>query len=219
MLNNIKTNQLLIDNGVWMPLLKSRFLIAVVVVFPIKDCSTDFSDRYHFNVNLIPKFKYTVNYICLVPPEDSSPLKKLFLILYSNEVLDDNECMIEIYGKRKLVAFSRLKSRLKEIFYQGVFIQNLNEENGEPKSSEINSTHKQTVIARILRENNANKLAIDLLEKSIIKTIKFHVTENVLSQARILSLYYSSVDYNKYKFANDLPRRRMKVTRVHWFCP
>jgi len=30
MLNNIKTNQLLIDNGVWMPLLQSRFLIASV---------------------------------------------------------------------------------------------------------------------------------------------------------------------------------------------
>lgn len=33
--------------------------------------STDFSDRYHFNVNLIPKFKYTVDYIFLVPPEDT----------------------------------------------------------------------------------------------------------------------------------------------------
>lgn len=153
---------------------------------------------------------------CLIPPDDNSPLKKLFLILYSNEVLDDNECMIEIYGKRKLVAFSRLKSRLKDIFYQGVFIQNLNEDNGEPKSSEINSTHKQTVIARILRENNANKLAIELLEKSIIKTIKYHVTENVLSQARILSLNYSSVDYNKYKFEKYLSIQEKYLRIYEW---
>src|SRR6187431_1767266 len=104
---------------------------------------------------------------CLVPPDDSSPLKKLYLIVTSNVVLNDNECMVEVYGKRKLVAFSRLKSRLKEIFYQGVFLQNQNEENVEIKSSEVNSTYKQTVIARILRENNANNLAIDLLEKSI----------------------------------------------------
>lgn len=153
---------------------------------------------------------------CLVPPDDSSPLKKLYLIVTSNDVLNDNECMVEVYGKRKLVAFSRLKSRLKEIFYQGVFLQNQNEENVEIKSSEVNSTHKQTVIARILRENNANKLAIDLLEKSILKTIKFHVTENVLSQARILSLYYSSVEYNKYKFAKYLAIQEKYLRIYEW---
>ena len=152
----------------------------------------------------------------LVPSDDNSPLRKLYLIAFSNVVLDDNECMIEIYGKRKLVAFSRLKSRLKDILYQGVFIQNLNEENAESKSSDVNSTHKQTVIARILRENNANKLAIELLEKSILKTIKFHVTENVISQARILSLHYSSVEYNKYKFSKYLSIQEKYLRIYEW---
>ena len=46
----------------------------------------------------------------MIPIENGSPLKKLNSLLLSKNEIGENEAMIEIYGKKNISAFSRLKS-------------------------------------------------------------------------------------------------------------
>ena len=76
----------------------------------------------------------------LVPSEKESPLHKLNSLLVTQNDLDDSEAMVEIYGRKNLAAFSRLKSRLKEILMRGILLQNINMEAAE---SRVNEAHNQ----------------------------------------------------------------------------
>ena len=59
----------------------------------------------------------------LLPADSKSPLKKLYFILLASRKYNDEECMLEIYGKRNITAFSRLKSRLREVLLQVIIFQ------------------------------------------------------------------------------------------------
>jgi hypothetical protein len=135
----------------------------------------------------------------MIPEDERSPLRKLFHIAFSLRPLTDSESMHEIYGKRNQAAFSRLKGRLKDLFYQAIILQNQTVISEDIRSNEFVNNFKQTLISRILLQRKAVQLSTDIIEKSIVKSMKYHVTENVLEQSRMLIAYYNGVMYNKYK--------------------
>lgn len=135
----------------------------------------------------------------MIPEDDKSPLKKLFILTYSEKQMSENECMIEIYGKRNQTAFARLKGRLRDIFFQAIILQGQVGNLEDIRSVEFLNNFKQTLISRILLQRKATQLSTDIIEKSITKSMKFHVTENVLEQSRMLIAHYNGAMYNKYK--------------------
>ena len=140
----------------------------------------------------------------LIPFSEDSPLRKLYNLVAAESHLDDSFCMIEIYGKKNTVAFSRLKSRLREIFFQALLIQASTSDPEQERFDEIMLAYKTTVISRILNNRRSFNLANEVLEKSLAKSVKYHLTENVLAQVRLLIIYNSTVTLNKYKIVKFL---------------
>ena len=136
----------------------------------------------------------------LIPNEDDSPIKKLAQIAFEGSNLTDQQCMLEIYGRRNLTAFSRLKSRLRELFIRVLIMQNISTESADSRTNEALSGYRQALVSRILLVRKSNKLAIEIAEKSITRSIKYHATENVLAQAHQLVGYYGGTEFNKYKY-------------------
>ena len=137
----------------------------------------------------------------IIPEDDNSPLKKLFIHTYSEKQLSEYECMLEIYGKKNQTAFARLKGRLRDIFFNAILLQGQVGNTEDIRSVEFLNNFKQTLISRILLQRKSTQLSIDIIEKSIVKSMKFHVTENVLEQSRILISHYNGDMYNKYKLS------------------
>ena len=135
----------------------------------------------------------------MIPGDEKSPLRKLYNISFSERQLSEYSCMVEIYGKKNQAAFSRIKGRLRDIFFQAIILQNqpLNPE--DIRSNEFLDNFKQTLISRILLQRKAVQLSTEIIEKSIVKSMKYHVTENVLEQSRMLIAHYNGAMYNKYK--------------------
>ena len=137
----------------------------------------------------------------MIPDDEKSPLRKLFNIAFSEKPFTDSECMSEIYGKRNQAAFARLKGRLRDILYQATILQSQNANSEDIRSNEFLYNFKQTLISRILLQRKAVQLSTEIIEKSIVRSIKFHVTENVLEQSRMLIAHYNGAMYNKYKLS------------------
>ncbi len=136
----------------------------------------------------------------LIPGDEKSPLNKLYKITYaSGDELSDSECMISIYGKKRVSAFSRLKSRLRDVFYHVIILTSTSSISLDARSREFLENFRQTLIARSLVQRRSAKLSTDIIEKSIVKSMRYHVTENVLEQSRMLIAYYNGAMYNKYK--------------------
>jgi hypothetical protein len=151
----------------------------------------------------------------LIPDDKNSPLRKLFEITFSEGRLSDDECMHEIYGKRNQAAFSRLKGRLKDIFQQVLLTTNNASNPEDTRSIEFIDNFKQTLVSRILLQKRSPQLSMDIIEKSIVKSMKYHVTENVLEQSRMLIAYYSGAMYNKYKLKKyqDIQSKYLELYR------
>ncbi|MBP7307470.1 MAG: hypothetical protein KA807_19145 [Prolixibacteraceae bacterium] len=135
----------------------------------------------------------------LMPLTEDSPLKKLCEITFSEEELEDNECMFAIYGKKNISAFSRLKTRLKDILLQAFILQHNNLEPMDSRTNESIIGYRHAFVARLLTIRRSS-LGIDMTEKAIVKSMKYHSAESVLFQARILVSYFGQAEYNKYKF-------------------
>lgn len=136
----------------------------------------------------------------LIPENQSSPLRRLTKIVFAQNNLDDEKCMLEIYGKRNLTAFSRLKSRLKDLMYLVLLIQdNFGDDN---EAALVKSLHnlRNAVVGKILLAKRATDLSLELTEKELAKSIKNHFTENVIIQSRLLISTYGASRYNKYKY-------------------
>lgn len=149
----------------------------------------------------------------LIPASEDSPLRRLFNLVNLMPNLDDQESMIEIYGKKNTVAFSRLKSRLREIYLQALMLQNTTDDADQERFEEILFSYKSTLYSRILNNKRAFNLSNEVLEKAISKSIKYHLTENVLAQARLLIIYNSTISLNKYKIIKyiDLQSRYLNI--------
>ena len=152
----------------------------------------------------------------LIPQDDNSPIKKLASIVFSGANLDDKECMLEIYGKKNLTAFSRLKSRLKDVLIRVLIMQNVNTESADARVNEALSGYRQSLISRILITRKSGKLAVEIAEKSITRSMKYHATENVLTQAHQLVGYYGSTELNKYKLTKYLGIQEKYMNIYNW---
>jgi len=152
----------------------------------------------------------------LIPQEDASPIKKLAAIAFSDNNLDDKECMIEIYGRKNLTAFSRLKSRLKDLFIRVIIMQNIHTESADARVNEALSGYRQSLVSRILLSRKSSRLAIEIAEKSITRSIKYHATENVLAQAHQLISHYGANELNKYKLNKYLEIQERFMNIYNW---
>lgn len=135
----------------------------------------------------------------LIPQSDDSPLKRLADIVYSTTELDDTECMIELYGKKNISAFSRLKTRLREILLQIFLLQQIEFEAIDSRTNESIVGYRQVFIARLLTIKRSN-LGVEMMERAIVKSMKYHSAESVLFQARLLVSYFGQAEFNKYKY-------------------
>ncbi len=152
----------------------------------------------------------------LISQNDKSPIRRLSSIVLSERVLSDDECMLEIYGKKNLTAFSRLKTRLRELYIRVIIMQNINTETADARVNEALSGYRQSLVSRILIARKSGKLAVELAEKSITRSIKYHATENVLTQVHQLVGYYSSTELNKYKLTKYLNIQKKFMDIYNW---
>ncbi|MEO8666745.1 MAG: hypothetical protein ABI462_14735 [Ignavibacteria bacterium] len=149
----------------------------------------------------------------LIPSDKFSPMKRLISILFAQQDLDDQSAMLEIYGKKNASAFSRLKTRLKDILIRTTLLQNINIDAAESRLNESHNQLRNSVISKLLIDLKVRNLSIDIAEKSIIKAIKYHATESILLLTRILVAHYGSNEFNKYKLNKylDLQEKYLRV--------
>jgi hypothetical protein len=150
----------------------------------------------------------------MLPINEDSSLRKLYEIVFSQRILTDEAAMFEVYGKKNLGAFSRLKSRLKDSLVRTTILQNTHVEAEDSRINESLNGYRQTLVSRVLIANKSKNLGIDLAEKSIARSIKYHATENVILQSRILVNHYGASEYNKYKF-NKYLAIQQKYLHIH----
>jgi hypothetical protein len=151
-----------------------------------------------------------------MPQEENSPLKKLFSIVNSDKFLDDEMAMLAIYGRRNLSAFSRVKSRLKDILIKAILLQNTTMETEHSRVNEAMNQYRHALVSKFLAQRKITHLAIDIAEKALIKSMKYHSTENVLLLVRILIRHYGSAEYNKYKLNKYLEIQKKFSEIDHW---
>jgi len=149
-------------------------------------------------INQVSRQKKIVE--ALLPSDSKSPLKKLFVILLDDKRISEDESMIKIYGKRNVTAFSRLKTRLREILLQAIIFQ-INTNNLIDIRANV---HMQvamlSLLGKSLRIRKLEWIAAELLEKSLPKAIKYSLTDEIIIQSRqLLNYYSSSLKSNKYK--------------------
>ncbi|MEO8665965.1 MAG: hypothetical protein ABI462_10750 [Ignavibacteria bacterium] len=152
----------------------------------------------------------------LLPEENSSPLKRLYSLAFQDEPLSDEEAMIEVYGKRNLAAFSRLKVRLKDLLIRSILLQNSSQDSSDSRVNETINGYRYALVERLLITRKSDYLAIDIAEKAIVRSIKYHATENVLVHARILIGHFGKVEYNKYKLAKYLAIQEKYLEIYSW---
>ena len=135
----------------------------------------------------------------MIPPDAASPLRKLNdLVLASND-LDETEVMLEVYGKRNVAAFSRLKTRFKDILIRTTLLQNINLESAESRVNETYNQLKYALATKILYDLKILNLSIEIAENAIVKAMKYDATESVLLLSRLLVKHFGTSEYNKYK--------------------
>lgn len=152
----------------------------------------------------------------ILPSTEESKLILLYNTILNNDMVTEHEAMLSVYKKPNHVAFSRLKTRLRELLTKTLVFQNLNAQIFDQSVDETITCYRNTFAARILLEKRASKSAIELLEKTIITSIRYHLTENVLSQSRLLVSYYGSTEYNKYKYSKYFAIQQEYIDIYKW---
>ncbi|MEO8665966.1 MAG: hypothetical protein ABI462_10755 [Ignavibacteria bacterium] len=136
----------------------------------------------------------------LMPPKDDSPLKRLFSIVFSGQILSDNQAMMTIYGAKKLSTFSRLKTRLKDILIKTTLLQNTSLESEYSRVNESMNQYRYALAANYLIHQKNTHLAIEIAERALVKSIKYDVTENIILLTKTLVRHFGSSEYSKDKF-------------------
>ncbi|MGB3079486.1 MAG: hypothetical protein WBB31_10455 [Saprospiraceae bacterium] len=124
--------------------------------------------------------------------------------------------MIEIYGKKNVSAFSRLKTRLKDILIRSTLLQNVNLESSDSRLSEAHNHLRYALATKLLVDLRARNLSVEIAEKSILKAIKYSLTESIILLARILVTHYGQAEYNKYKLNKYLSIQE-KYLRIYQY--
>ncbi|MGB4850192.1 MAG: hypothetical protein WBP41_19870 [Saprospiraceae bacterium] len=135
----------------------------------------------------------------MISIDKESPLKKLNSLLSAKNVLDDTGAMVEIYGRKNISAFSRLKTRLKDILIRSTLLQNVNIEASDSRLTEAHNHLRYALATKLLVDLRARSLSVEIAEKAILKAIKYDLTESIILLARLLVVHFGSSEYNKYK--------------------
>ncbi len=122
--------------------------------------------------------------------------------------------MLEIYGRRNLTAFSRLKSRMKEILINCTLLQNSALQSDDSRVNEMINNYRHALVVKFLQSKKSHSLAIDLAEKSMARSIKYNATENILLLSRTLVQHFGITELNKYKLNKYLSIQE-KYLRIH----
>ncbi len=150
----------------------------------------------------------------MISAEKESPLKKLNSLLLSNKDVDDTSAMLEIYGKKNTSAFSRLKTRLKDILIRSTLLQNVSLEATDSRLTEAHNHLRYALATKLLVDLRARSLSVEIAEKAILKAIKYNLTESIILLSRLLVTHYGSSEYNKYKLNKYLSIQE-KYLRVY----
>jgi hypothetical protein len=163
---------------------------------------------------LTGKFEKTL--ITMIPNKDSSPLKKLATIAFSGIEITEEECMNRIYGKRNMIAFSSLKSRLLDKLSLLAIMQEVDQGNKKEYFIQRIDNLKRIVSSNIILANGKLELGLKMLEKAIEVSIKQEYTENVIISSRRLIIGFGSEMYNKYKHKKYLDIQSKYITIYMW---
>jgi|GEM_PF-2508415 len=152
----------------------------------------------------------------LIPTHKDSQLIKLYELTFSEKKYSDKEAMAIIYGRQNKAAFSRLKTRMRDLLIKALIFQGTGTSSQEPWVEEGVTSFRNTLVSRILLERRSYQLATEILERSIIMAMRYHVTEAILNQSRMLSMYYGSINYNKYKYLKYYEIQKKYMDVYHW---
>ncbi len=137
----------------------------------------------------------------MISAENESPLRKLNSLVSSRKGMDENSAMLEIYGRKNISAFSRLKTRLKDVLIRSTLLQNITSEASDSRLYEAHNHLKYALATKLLVDLRARNLSVEIAEKAIIKAIKYSLTESIILLSRLLVAHYGISEYNKYKLA------------------
>lgn len=152
----------------------------------------------------------------MIPLEKSSPLKRLNTIVLTKTGMDESSVMLEIYGKKNIAAFSRLKSRLKDILIRSTLLQNISVEAAGSRMNEAHNQLRHVLASRLLLDLKHRNLSVEIAEKSILKAIKYHATESIIFFARLLVSHFGTGEYNKYKLNKYLAIQEKYLRVYEW---
>ncbi len=132
----------------------------------------------------------------LIPSSNNKNLKRLLEIVFSKKIISDKEAMIAIYGANKLSSFSSLKAKLKEILIKVTIIQNTRLEGEHSRINESINQYRHALVAKYLLQEKFSLVAIEIAERSLVKSIKYSTTENIIILLRILVKHFGSTEFN-----------------------
>lgn len=140
----------------------------------------------------------------LMPRVNNRNLKKLLTIVFSKNIITDKEAMFAIYGTKKLSSFSNLKAELKEILIKITLMNNTSLENKHSRVNESINQYRHALVSKFLLQEKFGKVAIDIAERALVKSIKYSTSENIIILVRILVRHYGSTEFNRKKLNNYL---------------
>jgi len=164
--------------------------------------------------SLVHKHKSTL--YALIPENDSSPLRRLAMIAFSDKTLNDEECMVEIYGKRDSKAFPSLKSRLFDklnsllIIHEDILLKK------DEALIQKNENLKKIIAGNLLITSGKIDLGLHMLEKAVEVAMKKNFTENVIQALKKLIIEFGSTRYNKFKFKKYLDLQEKYIYIYNW---
>ena len=152
----------------------------------------------------------------LMPSQKNVPLKKLFAIVFSGKFQNDTQVMQTIYGKKNLATFAKLKSKLKDILIKSTLLQSSEVEAEHSRINEGLNNFRYTMAVKMLNSLSIRHLAIKLGERTLVKSIKYHTTENILLLSRLLVMHFSTSEYNKIKLNKYLSIQNKYLRVYEW---
>jgi hypothetical protein len=137
--------------------------------------------------------------LALLPDQPDDPLNKLFNLLYAENKLTNAEAMLTIYGALNVKSFSKLKSRMFGLLIKAISIQSISGAGENIRFNRVIDSMRESLASRIIMYKGSTALSVGIIEDSILGSVEDKLSLNILEQLRILTLYYGTSNYNKYK--------------------
>lgn len=106
----------------------------------------------------------------------------------------------DLSGNQRRKYFSNLKGRLRRRLINTLFMVGVQEPMYKDTLGAYNNVSKNLAAIRFLQSRNIQQAAISLAKKNLKVALKYEFVDFALALARILSLYYSTIEGNLRKF-------------------